>query len=290
MAATKCPKCQYVRQPTDTTPDYECPACGVVYAKVLAALAPSPGRPAGRPGRKLRRWQILALVIALTGTALGSKLWWEARERERLAEVARQERERRADQTLAAEREALLKTFRQATVLAVVAFEPAAPQTPDAANVACSKAADNILATRGALMVAYPEPVSGGPWMVKYLLNMETLLRSYGRFVVDKSVVDAADATQSEWLALAERVKQDPGNVRAAKLMSELLNDIKVAADRAIQARTDYFGAANFLVASALDGTRPSWIPGDALLPIDLLRRRSADVHIVLKDASGNPL
>lgn len=29
----KCPKCQYERRATDTAPDYECPSCGVVYAK-----------------------------------------------------------------------------------------------------------------------------------------------------------------------------------------------------------------------------------------------------------------
>lgn len=31
-----CPKCAYERRPTDTAPDWECPACGVVYAKVAA--------------------------------------------------------------------------------------------------------------------------------------------------------------------------------------------------------------------------------------------------------------
>jgi uncharacterized protein YbjQ (UPF0145 family) len=30
-----CPKCQYVRQPHDTAPDYECPKCGVIYAKAI---------------------------------------------------------------------------------------------------------------------------------------------------------------------------------------------------------------------------------------------------------------
>lgn len=28
-----CPKCHYVRQPTDRAPEYECPSCGIVYAK-----------------------------------------------------------------------------------------------------------------------------------------------------------------------------------------------------------------------------------------------------------------
>ena len=29
----KCPKCAYERKPTDSVPDYECPGCGIVYAK-----------------------------------------------------------------------------------------------------------------------------------------------------------------------------------------------------------------------------------------------------------------
>lgn len=32
-----CPKCAYERKATDTAPDYECPKCGVVYAKVRVA-------------------------------------------------------------------------------------------------------------------------------------------------------------------------------------------------------------------------------------------------------------
>jgi hypothetical protein len=29
----QCPKCSYVRKPTDAAPDYECPSCGVIYSK-----------------------------------------------------------------------------------------------------------------------------------------------------------------------------------------------------------------------------------------------------------------
>lgn len=28
-----CPKCSYMRKPTDTAPDYSCPSCGIVYSK-----------------------------------------------------------------------------------------------------------------------------------------------------------------------------------------------------------------------------------------------------------------
>lgn len=39
---TTCPKCRYVRQPTDASPDYECPQCGVIYAKYRAASEQRP--------------------------------------------------------------------------------------------------------------------------------------------------------------------------------------------------------------------------------------------------------
>ncbi len=29
----KCPKCHYERKPSDEAPDYECPSCGIIYAK-----------------------------------------------------------------------------------------------------------------------------------------------------------------------------------------------------------------------------------------------------------------
>jgi uncharacterized protein YbjQ (UPF0145 family) len=32
-AMTTCPKCSYTRKPTDTAHDYECPSCGIIYAK-----------------------------------------------------------------------------------------------------------------------------------------------------------------------------------------------------------------------------------------------------------------
>jgi len=38
METIRCKKCGYVREETDSAPDYECPKCGVVYAKVEARL------------------------------------------------------------------------------------------------------------------------------------------------------------------------------------------------------------------------------------------------------------
>ena len=33
----QCPKCSYLRKPTDEAPDWQCPSCGVAYAKVISA-------------------------------------------------------------------------------------------------------------------------------------------------------------------------------------------------------------------------------------------------------------
>ncbi len=33
MSTTTCPKCSYVRKTTDTAPEFECPSCGIIYAK-----------------------------------------------------------------------------------------------------------------------------------------------------------------------------------------------------------------------------------------------------------------
>jgi predicted nucleic acid-binding Zn-ribbon protein len=35
----QCPKCGHVRSPNETAPDWECPACGIVYAKYRAPAA-----------------------------------------------------------------------------------------------------------------------------------------------------------------------------------------------------------------------------------------------------------
>ncbi len=35
--STACPKCNYLRQPVETVPDWQCPKCGVAYNKVGAA-------------------------------------------------------------------------------------------------------------------------------------------------------------------------------------------------------------------------------------------------------------
>ena len=44
-----CPKCRHIRQPNESAPDWQCPACGVCYAKVADA-----GRPSAAPMVKHR--------------------------------------------------------------------------------------------------------------------------------------------------------------------------------------------------------------------------------------------
>lgn len=45
MTSRVCPKCGYVRKPTDTAPDWQCPSCGVAYAKVGTEPHHPPPRP-----------------------------------------------------------------------------------------------------------------------------------------------------------------------------------------------------------------------------------------------------
>lgn len=35
---TTCPKCGYTRKPADAAPDYQCPSCGIIYAKYDPAV------------------------------------------------------------------------------------------------------------------------------------------------------------------------------------------------------------------------------------------------------------
>jgi uncharacterized Tic20 family protein len=53
VATKACPKCAYVRTESETVPDWQCPKCGIVYAKFgqapPAASAPAPRRVAQAP-------------------------------------------------------------------------------------------------------------------------------------------------------------------------------------------------------------------------------------------------
>lgn len=70
---TICPKCSHVRQPTENAPDWQCPACGIAYAKVGdAARSPAPSSSGGMqsaaasemPDSRLP-WLKLILLVAL---------------------------------------------------------------------------------------------------------------------------------------------------------------------------------------------------------------------------------
>lgn len=69
---TTCPKCRYTRQPSDTAPDYECPKCGVVYAKAFSA---APTRSASAQEPEARRKPPLFIVGALLVIAGGGAGW-----------------------------------------------------------------------------------------------------------------------------------------------------------------------------------------------------------------------
>jgi len=51
MYVRTCPKCAYARQAADTAPDWQCPSCGIAYAKASADLATArrEERMAGQP-------------------------------------------------------------------------------------------------------------------------------------------------------------------------------------------------------------------------------------------------
>ena len=62
MSSTTCPKCNYTRKPTDTVPDWQCPSCGIVYAKFQpAGAAQAAAQASGRStARDLRKRAVLA--------------------------------------------------------------------------------------------------------------------------------------------------------------------------------------------------------------------------------------
>ena len=69
---TTCPKCQHERQPNETAPDWQCPACGVAYSKAADAgrnpvpSAPSTVRLAGAASASGSiPWGKLILIVAL---------------------------------------------------------------------------------------------------------------------------------------------------------------------------------------------------------------------------------
>lgn len=71
----KCPKCGYQRVAGETAPDWQCPSCGVAYAKAAAADRPvRPARDEGARGASRFAKFILLLVAIGAGVALSAVL------------------------------------------------------------------------------------------------------------------------------------------------------------------------------------------------------------------------
>lgn len=66
----KCPKCGYVRRFGETAPDWQCPSCGVAYAKAGAPAAERErARPASGGGGQLLLVILAVAVVAIAGAA-----------------------------------------------------------------------------------------------------------------------------------------------------------------------------------------------------------------------------
>jgi glutaredoxin len=63
-----CPKCHYARKPTDDVPEWQCPSCQVVYAKVADQsgmnVLPLRGSAASdAPGSGAMKWVVLGVIL-----------------------------------------------------------------------------------------------------------------------------------------------------------------------------------------------------------------------------------
>jgi hypothetical protein len=90
-----CPSCGYRRQADDAAPDWQCPACGIAYAKAqVAADAPDPGEP--RERLRMRRapdkpflvavQKVLSLML-FGAVVLFGLSWWHKGELVDYAEI-----------------------------------------------------------------------------------------------------------------------------------------------------------------------------------------------------------
>lgn len=68
--STRCPKCAYFRKATDTAPDWQCPSCGIAYAKFSGAGSGKP--PAGAVRTRAAARQSAGFVDRLPLAAFGA--------------------------------------------------------------------------------------------------------------------------------------------------------------------------------------------------------------------------
>ena len=83
-SVTVCPKCRYRRQKSDTAPKWQCPECGVAYAKVQrasrSAIHPATGRIMAQPENRYGKgagWHTVFSLFVLLGIVLFIVAWWQ---------------------------------------------------------------------------------------------------------------------------------------------------------------------------------------------------------------------
>jgi len=85
LAGKVCPKCGYKRSATESAPDWQCPKCGVVYAKAEGGSADTtapmpryaaPARSAAPSGPVAAITAAFAGYVDFSGRATRSEYWW----------------------------------------------------------------------------------------------------------------------------------------------------------------------------------------------------------------------
>lgn len=76
-----CPKCSHVRPPNATNPEWQCPACGVCYAKARDAQ-PVPAAPVRNQPVEIKQgwdWGTLAKIILFIAVGWGATQFYQSR-------------------------------------------------------------------------------------------------------------------------------------------------------------------------------------------------------------------
>lgn len=70
-----CPKCRHIRRADETAPDWQCPACGVAYAKAMVSAPREVARPVLRAESAAWPWGRMIAVVLLAGVVWGGVNW-----------------------------------------------------------------------------------------------------------------------------------------------------------------------------------------------------------------------